>query len=90
MPQAPITAMQKIISDSDMRHLALPDYEVHAENLRQEWGVRLHKYHSDREWHQQNLTFMETHQYFTAPAKLLWEPQKQQNIQVLRQKLDLS
>ncbi|QEM07822.1 hypothetical protein DIU31_031580 [Mucilaginibacter rubeus] len=88
MPQAPHTIFQAVMCDADMRHLALPDYAAHADRLRKEWFQMLHKEFSDADWDRQNLQFMKSHTYFTIHAKTHWEPEKQQNISLLQDKLN--
>jgi uncharacterized protein len=84
MPQSPNSAIQSVMCDADMRHLSLPDYEEQSASLRQEWAVQLNKEFSEQDWHCQNLEFLTSHRYFTTPAKLFWEPQKDLNINYLR------
>ncbi len=83
LPSKPVTLLEEIICDADLHHLGSIDYKKWSLLLRQE----LERFNGitflNSEWARQNISFFETHHYFTPHAQKLWSKQKQQNLSQL-------
>ncbi len=82
-PQNPEGALQKIICDADMAHLAKDDYPAQAEALRHEMSAQTGEKIKKQQWAKDNLQFFKQHTYFTEHARAQWAPLKQKNYQAL-------
>ena len=76
VPQSPKNHLEQIICDADLDCLGRSDYEVTSNNLYHEL-LREGFVKNDDEWLQMQISFLESHEYFTdwakqnrAPAKL--------------------
>jgi uncharacterized protein len=87
LPQTPDGPLGAILADADLDVLGREDYWARNEDLRAEWAV-FGQQMTDREWHENQLAFLSSHQYFTRAARETREPQKQANIVRLRELLD--
>jgi HD superfamily phosphodiesterase len=83
MPQSPLTQLEKILCDADLYHLAADDYKARNQLLRQEQMYLLNTKISKRDWRRNNITFLETHKYFTDYGEQKLEPKKQRNLMAL-------
>ncbi len=83
LPQSPTNLLEQIMADSDLDYLGLDDYWRRSADFRQELGNYGRSF-SDDEWYVYQLNFMEAHRYFTASARKLREPQKQEHIREVR------
>lgn len=87
MPQSPNTLAERVLCDADMSHLGAEDLEERTEKLRKEWVKYSNESVSDLEWMEQNLRFMEEHQFFTEPARARFAPIVLQHIVDLKEKI---
>ena len=69
MPQQPKNKMQEVICDADLYHLSLPEYPHLQHLLREEWSQVLNQKYTDAEWSILNLSFLNSHHYFTTYGK---------------------
>ena len=83
MPQSPLTQLEKILCDADLYHLAADDYKARNQLLRQEQVYLLNTKISKKDWRRNNITFLETHKYFTEYGEQRLEPKKQRNLMAL-------
>ena len=83
MPQSPLTQLEKILCDADLYHLAADDYKARNQLLRQEQMYLLNTKISKKDWRRNNITFLETHRYFTEYGEQRLEPKKQRNLMAL-------
>lgn len=79
-PQRPHTIIEKVVSDADMYHFSLKNYEEYAQLLRKEWEVHLGNFYSDEEWQQSNLVVLKEHYYHTDYGKCVLQQRKGANI----------
>jgi predicted metal-dependent HD superfamily phosphohydrolase len=86
MPQQPQSITDKILCDADLYSLSLPDV-ITSEKLREEWKRTKNKSFTEEEWLMNNLTFIQSHQYFTNYGRTVLETRKAQNVQSLKKLL---
>jgi len=86
LPQAPTTLLEKIMADADLAILGRPNFMPRNDDLRQELAY-FGKEFTDMEWYSRQLSFIETHAYFTESARELLDAQKLINITELKQTL---
>ncbi len=86
LPQSPNNLLEQILTDADLDVLGQPAFMRRNEDLRRELGS-LGKQFTDEQWYNQQLKFIEAHQYFTASAHTLRDPQKTVNINTLKEAL---
>ena len=83
LPTNPTSLLQEILCDADQAHLASTDYMQWAsllcQELRKHDGLDI----DDQDWNIQNISFFQSHHYFTEFAKTRWENQKQKNLRAL-------
>lgn len=89
VPQRPQNHLEEIMCDADLDSLGRPDFFLRSHCLRLELAAHSHPT-TLREWHKDQLRFMESHTYFTSSACSLREPGKQRNIAELRDLLGIS
>ncbi len=82
LPQTPHSKLEQIMADADLDVLGRGDYLSRSHALREEMAANGNAM-SDEEWFTRQLSFLQTHQYFTQAAKHLRNPKKQQNAQEL-------
>jgi len=78
----PLTHLEKIIRDADVDYLGRPDFFEIATLLKKEL-MAYHFIADEKEWYQQQATFLKNHQYYTHSSQLLREPVKQENLGLL-------
>jgi len=84
MPPAPKTLMQRIICDADSYHLGTDQFVGRSELLRTEWAVACEKKFTEEEWVEENIGFLQTHQYFTSYARNTLTTQKEKSLSRLK------
>ncbi|HEY6504156.1 MAG TPA: Pycsar system effector family protein [Chitinophagaceae bacterium] len=83
MPQSPGNLIEQIICDADLYHLGTGEFERENKLLRKELITQLDKDISKKEWRKENISFLQTHRYFTDYCRERLEPVKQQHLQEL-------
>ena len=86
MPQAPRTALERILADADLDVCGRDDFPQLNRCLRMELATA-GIVSSDREWYSGQLSFLRAHSYWTAAARALRDRQKRANILALEQLL---
>ena len=89
MPRHPQGMMQEIICDADTYHLGTKEFKTTNKLLKKEYTLRNVPEPSGG-WNRNALTFLESHQYYTAYCRQLLDQGKQKNINRLRKKLKMS
>lgn len=87
MPQRPKDLLQQVICDADLYHLSMGEYCHLQFQLREEWKRVLQKEYSDITWMEENLSFINEHQYFTEYGQSVLEKRKQKNLKLCEQLL---
>jgi predicted metal-dependent HD superfamily phosphohydrolase len=75
MPQQPKTYLEKLICDADLDGLGRPDLIQRSENLRKEWDKP-----AGLEWLNNQVAFLEGHEYHTEIARKWRNAGKAQNV----------
>ncbi len=88
MPQSPISIVEKILCDADLRHLATPDFQAKNQLLKQERENLLGEKISKKEWRKNNIQFLSGHKYFTEYGQQYLEPRKLENLADISKKKD--
>jgi HD superfamily phosphohydrolases len=83
IPQSPKNHLEQIICDADLDCLGRDDYDITSSNLYHEL-LREGLVKNDDEWLDQQISFLESHQYFTDWSKENRAPLKQQNYERLK------
>jgi len=68
IPQGPQTHMEQVICDADLDYLGRDDFEKISDHLRREF-LAFGIIKDDREWEERQISFFESHRYFTAFSK---------------------
>jgi uncharacterized protein len=84
VPQAPQTLLERILADADLNVLGREDFLERNASLRRELAM-FGKVYSDLEWYKNQVSFVESHHYFTQSAIDLYTRQKLANIAALKQ-----
>ncbi len=84
MPPSPKTLVERIICDADAYHLGTDQFAGRSELLRREWAVARKKYATDEEWVEENIGFLQKHEYFTSYARNTLTAQKEKNLNRLK------
>jgi predicted metal-dependent HD superfamily phosphohydrolase len=84
MPQNPQNLLQEVLCDADLHHLAVEDYSLMSEKMRQEIEhIKGHKINAE-DWNQMNFSFFKEHEYFTAYGKEYLQPIKKKNLKEIK------
>ncbi len=80
MPQKPTNLMEEVLCDADLHHLACSDYQEMADKMHREIEEVKGKKIDAELWNEMNFSFFKDHEYFTAYAKEVFQPIKDQNL----------
>lgn len=80
----PSTMLEKILCDCDLSHIGSPEYQKWALRLRKEFDAQGSCHTTESKWNEENISFFQTHQFFTGYAKYLWDEEKEKNLSVLK------
>ena len=86
IPQIPKNLPEMIICDADLDYLGREDFEAISNSLKNEfltYGV----INSGMEWDRLQVSFFNSHHYFTATSVLSRCPAKKEHLELLKQKL---
>jgi uncharacterized protein len=83
LPQSPSSLLQEIMADADLDVLGREDYFARNYALRDEVLAMTGHAPSKHEWLAGQLSFLQSHRYFTATARALRDAGKQANIACL-------
>lgn len=83
MPQTPSNLQEQIICDADLSGLASEHFMEEGDELRREYEMFQQTRYTDEQWLDSQVEFLTSHDYFTDAAKVLYQEQKQRNIQHL-------
>lgn len=79
IPQSPKTNMEEIICDADLDYLGRDDFESISNSLYNEFlDYGFVKNHED--WMQKQISFFESHNYFTKSSQQLRHPKKMEQL----------
>src|SRR5688500_12096471 len=86
IPQLPKSLPEMIVCDADLDYLGRNDFGVISNYLKNEF-LTYHVIKDEEEWDKLQVSFFESHQYFTATSRQDRHPIKTQNLEKLKQKL---
>jgi uncharacterized protein len=86
VPQTPHSLLEEIIADADLVSLSATTFLDHMLAIRQEFAAYGNNY-DDKGWYSYQFGFLQKHDYFTASARQLYNPQKQINIALVERLL---
>ena len=88
MPQSPKNHLEEVMCDSDLDYLGREDFYPIAETLRQEL-IEFGKIEDNpMQWVEMNIGFLGSHSYFTESSKRRRQPEKENRIKELKEKLE--
>ena len=80
MPQSPKTTVEQVLCDADLLHLASDTFFDRTELLHQELITACGMKISDKEWMEKNISFIQSHRYFTNYAREKYGDAKRNNL----------
>ncbi len=83
----PKTICEKVIRDADLAHLGTQMCPIRQRALKKELERVLEFSYTDIEWLKININFMQDHEFYTDYAKEKFGPKKNENLQMLKNKL---
>lgn len=86
IPQSPVTLPEMILCDADLDYLGRDDFSPISDSLRREflsYGI----IRDNKQWDQLQVSFFESHRYFTLSSLQDRYPIKKQHYEMLKQKL---
>ena len=86
IPQVPQTLPEMIICDADLDYLGRDDFESISNSLKNEF-LAYQVIKNEEEWDRLQVSFFESHRYFTASSLQDRYPVKMQHLERLKQKL---
>jgi len=86
MPQNPQCRIEEIICDADLFHLGSSDFKEKSRLLRKELIEFNGEEWSKKDWRQNNIAFLEAHNYFTAYGRKVLQPAKDEHLARLLEK----
>ncbi len=87
MPQTPKTLAEQVICDADLYHLSTKQFAEKSLLLRQEWEHTQPATYTEQAWLEENISFLEKHQYFTPYAQENLNEGKAKNLKKLEKRL---
>lgn len=88
IPQSPTNQLERIMADADLEYLGTNEFERQGNKLFDELKY-FNPSFSEQAWNELQLTFLEKHEYHTDYCKKFREPKKQDNIDSVKEKLNL-
>ena len=86
----PKTELEKLIKDSDFRHLGDSNYKTFLDALKREWKLNVNTEKERRDWLISNIDFLRCHKYYHEAANKLWNQNKKKNLMKLEDELSES
>lgn len=87
IPHTPKNKLEEIMCDADLDYLGRDDFHEIADKLRLE--LREHgKINSDRQWDEIQVSFLNSHKYFTKTAIRMRVKKKEQNLKEIMERLE--
>lgn len=86
IPQTPKTQLEEIICDADLDYLGRDDFFKIGDTLYSE--INVYSFMNEDQWNRLQIDFMEKHHYFTPTAQKLRKQKKEENLQLVRSKLE--
>ncbi|MFC2112146.1 adenylate/guanylate cyclase domain-containing protein [Bacteroidota bacterium] len=84
VPPDPQNLLEQIICDANLDHIGRVDFLIQSDKLFQEYRMR-HKIRSKNDWNNYQVSFLESHDFYTDIAKKMREVPKEQQIENIKQ-----
>ena len=88
IPQTPHSHLEKIICDEDLDYLGRDDFEPISKNLYKEF-IDFDILKKEVVWDRVQISFFESHHYFTQTSISLRQQMKSKHLQILKQRMEL-
>jgi len=85
----PSNLLESIISDADLAHVGVKEFDTISNLLRQEIQNIEHRTYTDLEWLENNLDFLLTQKWHTAGSKKLFNKGKKENLKNIKDRLKI-
>jgi uncharacterized protein len=89
IPQLPGSHLEMIMCDADLDYIGRQDFFITALRLHREWSENSQKKIPFKDWYQNQLRFVQEHEYFTQTANKLRNERKKINLLQIRELLNL-
>lgn len=86
IPQSPTDKLEQILADADLDYLGRDDFFIIGNKLFDELSI-YGMLHSEMEWNQLQVRFLENHHYFTETSIKLRKQKKEENLAIIKAKL---
>ena len=84
---APTNHFQEIIKDADLAHLGKKSFKKSTKLLKKEKESLIGETLDSEDWTEDNVKFLEDHQWYTKTGKKFYNKQKKENLLIQRKKL---
>ena len=88
LPQNPQTLVEQILCDADLFHLGTDTFNENSKLMRKETGVIKKIQISKEDWREENIQFLEAHQYHTDYCRIHLNARKADNLERLKMKAE--
>jgi len=86
IPQTPLTKLEQVICDADLDYLGRPDFFKISDTLFYEMKER-GMIKSERDWNLKQISFFNSHTYFTSTSKKFRAKEKQKHLEMIEAKI---
>jgi predicted metal-dependent HD superfamily phosphohydrolase len=76
LPQKPLSHLGKVLCDADLDYLGRNDFDIHSNNLRNEW-LQVGIIKSPDAFDAIQIRFLQKHEYFTSYSRRVRKPAKE-------------
>lgn len=84
VPHAPVSHLEQIICDADLDYLGRDDFFTTGHRMFLEMQA-LGKVKDEQDWNELQLTFLNSHRYFTATSQALRQEKKMRHLEMVRE-----
>ena len=88
LSEKPRTHLEEILCDADLDYLGGDEFESRGKKLYGEW-LAYGLVHSEQEWNEKQIRFLERHRYYTRSAIAKGEKKKSEYLRKLKQSLSV-
>jgi len=89
-PQNPQDRISKILCDADLMNLTFDDYFEQVDLMREEWEKVGKAKLDSHQFYLNTLEFFRTHEYHSRYGKMILQPKKKKNEQIIKKKVFVS
>jgi predicted metal-dependent HD superfamily phosphohydrolase len=85
LPQNASNQLEQIICDADLDYLGREDFFMISHRLKLEWNLQEFNVTTLKEWYELQVSFLESHQFFTRSAKETRDAGKLKNLNQIKE-----